>query len=617
MTDSATGPPAAEVRPGVLAALREGWADLKRAWTLRATGMSLLWVAAGTMPFLYGGAYFERSTGLILYFALAVMGLNMVMGLANVPSIGHGAFVALGALVTALLQSKASWPIEPALLTSVGVTCLAAVIVGIGVIRLRPVAAAISSWIGAWLVVVTLQSFPVVSGGAEGIVLDEGLLHVGFSGPAVRMTPLFHLELGLVLLGLAVLVCRSLSTGAVGLSLATSRQNPRAASSIGAGNGRLRLGIFVIGAAIAGLAGALAVQLSGIFDPAAYSILLSISLFIAVLVGGPGTTLGPLVAAAIVALLPLSGRPLVHLFDLSGGITNLLPGPLLLAAVWIRSRRTADRGPVSTPGRGEFISPSKRVTLGAPEDLHATRLAKRFEGVRALADVEVRARPGTIHGVMGPNGSGKSTLLQILAGHLAPDDGWVLLGDRDITTLGLGDRIRLGIGHSPQGIEVFPDLSARDHMLAALLHERRHAGLFRSLFRTPLNRAEEARYGRIADELVARLGLTRIATMPVRSISVGDQRILMVGMAAAHRRVVLLDEPTAGVGIQETRRIAALLEALKLEGATLLVVEHNLRLLGRSADTITVLDGGEVIAQDTPQAIYSHPEVREAYMGTS
>lgn len=591
--------------------LSQAWAEARSAFRTKHALVVLAWMVAAALPFIARSAIPERAIAWLFYYALAAIGLNIVMGLGNMAAIGHGAFIGIGALSAALLRTRWSLSFIPAVVVAVAVTALSAYLIGHGAVRLRAVKFAVSSWLGAWLVALFLVSFPSVSGGASGIVIPETTVGSAL-GAKLHMTQLVHYELGLSLLAGGLLIFRSLQIGSVGLTLATIKQNPREAAAVGTLRDDVRVKAFVLGASLAGLAGALGVHVSGLFDERGFGVLLSVSLFLSVVLGGPGTVWGPLVGAAVVGLLPLSGQPLIPLIATSRTGGELLAGVLLLSVVAIRARRplpaTAPRAqlePASTPGKQSWASPT----------LVVDGITKTFGGVVALDDVSLELEGGSVHGVMGPNGSGKSTLLAIVSGHLFPTSGNVILDGQDITRVPAEERLRLGIARSLQSTELFPEMTALDHLVVASLVDRKYGGFVRTIVRTPLARSEEAKARAEAASLLADFGLTGYAETPARSIPAGARRTLMMGVAVAGRRVILLDEPSTGMSPAEIRHAAGMIMELRDRGAAVVVVEHNMRLLRRVADVITVLDGGRVIAHGDPEHIYEHPEVRLAYLG--
>ena len=594
--------------------LARAGADLRNGLGPRHYVFVVTWALVAAL-FLADPAWLPtRSLAWLTLYAVAAVGLNLVMGLGNMPSIGHGAFMALGALVATLVRTHTSGGFGAAVVLSTLSAAVASFVVGRGAIHLRAIYLALSSWLGAWLVALTLTAFPAVSGGSSGIVVPDATVGEGL-GIAWRLTPAAYLVIGWTLLASALIVHRCIARSSVGLTLATIKQNPREAAAIGTLRDDVRLRLFVLGATLGGLAGGIGVHLSGVFDQSSFGVLLSVSLFLAVLLGGPGRVFGPLAGAAVVAFLPIGGQPLIPFVSAGTSGGELVAGSLLLAALVLgrgyedhfrrgsRRDRAEDEGEPS----GE-TSPARLVVRG---------VAKRFGGVVALDDVDLEVRGGEVHGVMGPNGSGKSTLLSLISGHRFPDAGTVTLDDADVTRLPALERIRLGISRSLQSTELFPGLTGADHFEAATLADRRYGGFTRAVLRTPLARAEESAARARAVALLEDFGLDGYRDTPAERIPAGARRLLMIGVAVIDRRVILLDEPSAGMSAAEVLRAAGIILELKRRGAAVVVVEHNMKLLRRVADVVTVLDAGRVISHGPPAAVYNDPRVREAYLGSS
>jgi branched-chain amino acid transport system ATP-binding protein len=241
--------------------------------------------------------------------------------------------------------------------------------------------------------------------------------------------------------------------------------------------------------------------------------------------------------------------------------------------------------------------------------LTTTALNKRFGGLLALADVALTVMPGEIHAVIGPNGAGKTTLLSALAGELRPDTGAIHFAGRDISLLAPAERAMLGIARSFQITSVFREFTALDNVaLAAQAHAGHSFRFWRPAARDPLLRGP-------ARTALAEVGLTDRAEVPAALLSHGERRALELAMVLASRpRLLLLDEPTAGMGIAESAAMIALLARLKGRFAIVLV-EHDMDAVFALADRITVLVYGRVIASGPPPAIRADPEVRRAYLG--
>ncbi len=245
----------------------------------------------------------------------------------------------------------------------------------------------------------------------------------------------------------------------------------------------------------------------------------------------------------------------------------------------------------------------------SPVLLDVAGLTKRFGGLLACDRVSIEARMGETHALIGPNGAGKTTLLAQLAGELAPDDGTIRFEGQDITKLPAHARSALGLARSFQITSVFRAFTALDNVALAI---QAHAGhSFR--FWRPAHR--DTALVEPARAVLARIGLEHRAGALAGALSHGEQRQLEIGMALATApRLLLLDEPTAGMGHAESERMVALLKSLKGE-LGLLLVEHDMDAVFALADRITVMTDGRVIASGAPDAIRAAPEVRAAYLG--
>ena len=235
-------------------------------------------------------------------------------------------------------------------------------------------------------------------------------------------------------------------------------------------------------------------------------------------------------------------------------------------------------------------------------------LSKRFGGVVAVDRVTLEVRAGEVHGLIGPNGAGKTTLIHQVSGSLPADTGEILFEDRDITRLAAHQRVRGGLARSYQVTSLFRRFSVLDNL--ALAVQARSGSSFS--FWRPVA-AERALFDEARD-IAARINLTRV-DLPAASLSHGEQRALEVGLALATRpKLLLLDEPMAGLGPEESKRMIDLVRRVR-ETVTLLLVEHDMDAVFRLADRISVMVNGRLIATGAPEAIRRNDEVRKAYLG--
>jgi len=241
--------------------------------------------------------------------------------------------------------------------------------------------------------------------------------------------------------------------------------------------------------------------------------------------------------------------------------------------------------------------------------LQVEHLAKRFDGIVATDDLALTVEAGELHAIIGPNGAGKTTLIAQLGGQLAPDSGRIRFAGNDITALPMYRRGRLGLARSFQITSLFLDLSVLDNVMLAV---QAHAG---HSFRFWRNARSEQQLHEPALAALARVGLADRAHRLTSALSHGEHRLIELAMALAGRpRMLLLDEPMAGLGPEESARMVEMLRALKQE-LTILLVEHDMEAVFALADRITVLVYGRVIATDAPAEIRANAAVRDAYLG--
>jgi len=241
--------------------------------------------------------------------------------------------------------------------------------------------------------------------------------------------------------------------------------------------------------------------------------------------------------------------------------------------------------------------------------LEVRGLRKSFGALLASDDVDLEVLEGETHAIIGPNGAGKTTLISQLAGNLLPDRGRVRFAGEDITALSAPARARRGFARSFQITSIYPDFTALENVMLAV---QAHSG---SSFRFWRPAREEARLRSPASAILEQVGLAGRSGVSAANLAHGEQRALEIATALATRpRLLLLDEPVAGMGVEETQRMIALLSSLK-GGKTLILVEHDMDAVFSLADRISVLVYGRIIATGTPQEVRANAEVRRAYLG--
>ncbi len=595
-------------------AVAEAAREARAAWRLQHTGAVAVVGLAALVPAAAPSWVHVDSMANGFYLAIAATGLWITVGLAGMPSLGQGAFMAIGAFTVAVLTAKAGWPALPATLVGVLTAAAAGVATGAGVVRLRPVFIAVTTWILTWTVILFLLAFRSVSGGAQGLVL-----------PATLSVDA-HYELALALLVGTILGAASLARGGVGIELRAARQRPAAAAALGVATARRRLGAFVASAAFGGLAGGLAVQLAGVADAGEYGPYLSFRLFVAVLIGGAASALGP--AAGVAALALVTGA--AGLLGAVEGVESARFDPMLAALVLLAVLALGGEGvipalrslvvrPRNAFERQAAPPPVAAARMPARSDrplLVADSLTKRFGSVVAADEVSLELASGEVCALVGPNGSGKTTVLRLLAGVHRPDAGSVVFDGNDLDDAPPRERARRGLVRTLQGSAAFADLTALENLIVGAGLRRVHSGAVRTAVATPLARAEDAATRAAARTALADVGLAWAADVPAGELAGPEQRLLAVAAALATQpRILLLDEPSAGASLDDIRRIDTLLSRLRDNGVGVLLVEHNLRLVRAVADRVIVMAAGAVIAAGSPSAVAEDPGVRAVYLG--
>jgi branched-chain amino acid transport system permease protein len=574
-------------------------------------GVALLVLA----PLLVKGTYYPFLGIIVFIYGIVAVGLNILAGYAGQFSLGHAALMAVGAYTTALLsKALASSPLfaTTGLHIWLGVLAGTAMAAAFGALlafpalRVRGPYLAMVTIAFGWVIFKILQEWVAVTGG------DLGLASIPKAQAGLYVfdtRSFYYVVLALFLLALALQY--RVVASELGLRIRAMKHNEMAVSSVGIDVYRLKVLVFVISAAFAGFGGTLFAHQQNYISPDNFQFFSSVFFLLAVLFGGAGTLMGPVIGAAVLTVLPELLHDLekyrlivygcfilITLYFLPNGVMGLV-AKRSRAFVWddAVSAETADELP---------------RTQGA--ELELKEVSKSFGGLRAVRELNLHVQRGSIHALIGPNGAGKTTVINLVTGFYRADAGDIRIDGRAAPVASMHHAAREGIVRTFQTIKLFGDMTVLEHVLVGCAcHGRSALG---AILATPSARREHAKNLARAQALIRFVGLSRYENTPANALAYGHRRLLEIARAlAAGPRLILLDEPAAGLVAEEIRALAALIGRLKESGMTVLLIEHHIELVTSVSDRVTVLDYGVTIAEGAPAAIQRDERVVSAYLG--
>lgn len=552
--------------------------------------------ASVVLPALSGNLYWSHTFHLVnLYVAVAVL-QNMLLADAGQVSFGQGAVFGASAYMVGIAATMHGAALPLAALSGLAAALILGGLFALPALRVQGYYLGFVTLSVAMVFPELLVAFSDYTNGVNGIKLQLSQLHKPlFWG----ITPLAVLVM--VLAGGTLTGHAALRGTRLGRQMRVAAASPEAALSLGFSPGHVRSAAFVIAALGTGLAGLLYVPVVGFLSPSAFHVELSIFFFFSVIVGGNGRLLGPILGVWILYLVPnvlmvdLVNYRLVGYGVVALAIMLAFPDGLVgTVENWLR-RRTAKPGDAAQVGVHYLLGMASARPSGNTR-VEVRHARKRYGEVVALDGVDLSVSPGTIHGLVGLNGSGKTTLLNVVSGFTRLDAGGVTIGGEDTTRRPAHHIARLGVGRTFQTPRVFDELTIWENLLIGAdmrPGQRLHAGL---------REMEKPWRAQRPDQLPH-----------------AQRRLLEVlRVIATDSEVLLLDEPAAGLSAEERREFAKLLRHLRdALGKTIILVEHDLDLVWRVADRITVLEAGATIAEGPPQQIVSDPRVRALFTGKS
>jgi branched-chain amino acid transport system permease protein len=596
-------------------------------------------LAAGAIGVEVAGSNLANRTYVVFLLNVTlVTSLQVFVGDSGIVSFGHLAFMGVGAYTTALLTippavkasqlpdlpgmlANAELSLLPVVIVAALVTAVVAAVVGGGLVRMTESAMAMGTL--ALLVVfhTVFQEWKTFTRGTLGL----------FGIP--RLTTLWvALAAAIVFVGFA----RLYKVSGPGLRLRATREDPLSSGAVGIAVVRSRYGAWIVSGAMMGAAGSLWALSVLAFDPGQFYFTATFSLLAMLVIGGRASVTGAVAGAALVTFMAdtlsrveqgVRIGPL-ELPRMTGTVNFVIALLIILTLIWrpegllgrteaddlLRRLRGRRRG--ARAARGARASLREPLTGAEPSDepaadtgagamdelaagastLAADGVEKRFQGLRALAGVDLAVAPGEILGLIGPNGSGKTTLLNALSGVLPADEGRITLDGHDVTRLPAHRIADLGLARTFQNIRLFSHLTVRENVEAGMPSGTSAGDV---------------------EELLGWFDLLHATEEEVANLPYGMQRRVEIARAVIRRpRVLLLDEPAAGMNESESDELLANIRRVRSRlGCAVVVVDHDLRLIMQLCSRIQVLDQGATIALGTPERIAENPRVIEAYLG--
>jgi branched-chain amino acid transport system permease protein len=572
------------------------------------------------IPQIVPNVYYLRLIQIACIFGIIAVGLDLLVGHTGLISLGHAGLFAIGAYTSSLLALKLGFSFWLALPSAIATSAFIGLLLGIPSFRLAGVYLAMTTIALNIIVHKAIILMPELTRAAEGL---QNIPMPRLGSFTMNVNNYYYLILLFFLLILYLM--RNFYRSSWGKVITCIRESELAAQFMGNSLYRYKLLVFVLSAAITGMAGSLFAHLMGYINEPSFTWENSVLMLLMVIVGGRRELLGPVVGALLLIWLPQfvqrwdQYRHIVYgimiIFFLLAAPAGIVGELHLLWNRLVSSGRTKHSIDL-TLSEPVLVDPAKTLINDLKEPILSVRgVSKSFGGVKALNQVDLTIRPGTIHALIGPNGSGKTTLLNVITGLYRPEEGEISYRAKSL--IGLApDRIsQMGIGRTFQTPSISASLTSAENIMVAI-HHRTKSDLLTTMLGLPeYSRQTQKSYEEI-HVLLHEVGLGKLADLDMAQLPHGYQRLLEIARALGlNPNLLILDEPAAGLAQKEIAHLAKVLLNVKKKGIAVLLIEHNVDFVMSLADEITVLDFGKRIASGKPAEIQDNEDVLKAYLG--
>jgi ABC-type branched-subunit amino acid transport system ATPase component len=456
-----------------------------------------------------------------------------------------------------------------------------------------------------------------VTGGTMGLpgVPSAALRTLTILG--IKVDGLRYFQLVLLITAGVMLLMRNLTQSRIGRAFYAIQVSEVAAGSIGIPAGRTKQLAYALSGALAGLAGALYAHLVGYLGPESFALPRSIEVLVIAIVGGLGSIAGQVLSAVLFTFLPERLQVFAEWQFIAYGLIltfSLLVLPRGIGGLLFEPPRFIKPRALARAARLRADATALGPT-GTGSALEAEGITMRFGGLVAVDDLSLRLEPGRITALVGPNGSGKSTFVNVVTGIYQPAAGRVRFGGRDITGLPDHQVAAAGVVRTFQDPRLVPHFTVRENLLLGA-HRQLHQSGFAAALALPSGLAEEAAQLALVEAVLALSDLTEVADRPIDTLPYGTRRMAEVGRALLARpRVILLDEPAAGLSEAEMERLTRLIRDMKVLGLAILLIDHHMDFLAELVDEVVVLDSGRMIYRGDIAGMRGDAQVIAAYLG--